>query len=79
MMCMFQLVDFETGNRTEPLMCDRSDFAVRLRTFEKQESAGVLVVMEEVSEEWQWCMAPLMSVADFVKYFGVDENGREIL
>jgi len=71
MKCFFQLVEPDSGKRTPAVSAERRDFANRLRGMEVEfSSCFVLVLVDDAdAEQWNFSLAPLMSVPHFIDLF----------
>jgi len=79
MKCIYQLIHNDTGARSEPIECDRQEFANKLAEWESDQidSAGIVVLMEkhDPDQEYEFSKAPFMYAKTFVEHFRTQENG----
>lgn len=76
MRCIFQLIDNDTGQRSEVMECDRQEFAQRIKD-SLQDNVTILVVMEKYDDNWEFSRAPLMSKATYLHFFIEGEPPNE--
>lgn len=77
-MAFFQLVEKDTGSRSKPLSCERSEFARRCQQMiNMHPETGddyVLVLIDDVQTDvlgsaWEFSQAPMMTVRNFAEKF----------
>lgn len=74
MKCFFQLISAKDGIRSGPIGAERAEFVEQLeRAVELHIDMAqdlVLVLVDDVSEEeWSFSLAPLFTVASFIRAF----------
>lgn len=70
MKCFFQLVSSVDGTRTPHASDSRQSFADNLcKIFPDGSSHFVLVLVDDVKEEWNFSTAPLVTVSTFISQY----------
>lgn len=79
MKCIFQIIRPLDGFRSEPVACERKEFAEHLMVFKTDnpdlDECFVLVLIDNVgSPEQDVSRAPLYRVDSFIRHFGDNAN-----
>lgn len=74
---VFQLMKMDTGERSPVVADEATSFATHLREhMVDNEHHAVLVLMDEIDNEWQFSKAPYLLAKTFCdSVIGVKENG----
>lgn len=70
--CVFQVIDMETGVRSEPCTETPEGFAKKLEDFlpiEKRENTGVIVLMDQNTGVMEFSRAPFFTAKTFMESF----------
>lgn len=77
MKCIFQLMETETGVRSEPIELTVKEFAYFLKEHlipEQMEHQAILVLMQkQADQEYEFSKAPFMMVETFIEHFTVEQ------
>lgn len=78
---MYQLIDAESGRRSEVFCSNEKELIEILRKNVESEvfpRTAILVLMDQFKGDWDWSMAPIINLKDFVELFGAERDERTV-